>query len=121
MRIISQDGLRECNYDTCGLSINEKTFEIECHVREKFEPVMAIYSSLEKCKKAVEMLHDAYIGLIFGKNAELPKNGFDDLRGMMKNGYGCLLIYDTEDKKAEFKPLNTIWKFPSDEEIEEEQ
>lgn len=61
MRIISQDGLREVEYESCGLAVNPKCCEIEAYTcYTDFTPVMASYSSVEKCKKALEMLHEKY-------------------------------------------------------------
>lgn len=61
MRIISQDGLREVEYESCGLAVNPKCFEIEAYTgNPEFTPVMASYSSVEKCRKALEMLHEKY-------------------------------------------------------------
>ena len=62
MRILSQDGIKfDIAYENCHLVVNGKAFEIEAETGDlNFTPVMASYSSIEKCRKAMEMLHDKY-------------------------------------------------------------
>ena len=62
MRIISQDGIKfDIEYENCHLTVNDKTFEIEAETgNPNFTPVMASYSSIDKCRKAMEMLHGEY-------------------------------------------------------------
>lgn len=69
MRIISQDGLREVEYESCGLAVNPKCCEIEAYTSNpEFTQVMASYSSVEKCRKAMEMLRKAYSPLLVIKD-----------------------------------------------------
>lgn len=118
MRIISQDGFREVEYENCGLSVNPKCCEIEAHTSNtEFTPVMASYSSVEKCRKAMEMLHRAYIGTIYMQNTELPEGGAEELKEMVKHGFGIIyVVKDTDSVK--FEPLNICFQFPSDDEVE---
>ncbi len=62
MRIISQDGLMfGIQYENCHLVVNKKCREIEAETNNpNFTPVMASYSSVEKCRKAMEMLREKY-------------------------------------------------------------
>lgn len=62
MRILSQDGLMfDIQYENCHLTVNEKCCEIEAETSNpNFTPVMASYSSIEKCRKAMELLHEEY-------------------------------------------------------------
>lgn len=64
MRILSQDGIRfDIGYENCHLVVNEKCCEIEAETsNQNFTPVMASYSSVEKCRKAMDMLRDRYTG-----------------------------------------------------------
>lgn len=63
MRIISQNGDFDIEYKNCHLIVNRKCFEIEAETNNpNFTPVMASYSSIEKCRKAMEMLREAYCG-----------------------------------------------------------
>lgn len=81
MRIISQDGLREVEYESCGLAVNPKCCEIEAYTSyTDFTPVMASYSSVEKCKKALEMLHEKYLKMTIypfsNKSSTVPPKTF---------------------------------------------
>ena len=62
MRILSQDGIKfDIEYENCHLVVNEKCCEIEAETSNpNFTPVMASYSSIEKCRKAMEMLRNVY-------------------------------------------------------------
>lgn len=68
MRIISQDGIKfDIEYENCHLTVNDKTFEIEAETSNpNFTPVMASYSSLDKCKKAMDMLREEYVETVTG-------------------------------------------------------
>lgn len=67
MRLISQDGMIDVNYEWCELYVveyeleNESTFTISFTERLKGNDMeLAEYSSLEKAMKAMEMLQKAY-------------------------------------------------------------
>ena len=118
MRIISQDALREVEYESCGLAVNPKCCEIEAYTcYTDFTPVMASYSSIEKCRKAMEMLHRAYIGTIYMQGVELPEGGSDELKEMVKHGFGIISVVKDSDS-VKFEPLNICFQFPGDDEIE---
>lgn len=119
MRIISQDGLMfDIQYENCHLIVNKKCCEIEAETNNpNFTPVMASYSSVEKCRKAMEMLHRAYIGTIYMQGVELPEGGAEELKEMVKHGFGIIsVVKDTGSVK--FEPLNICFQFPGDDEIE---
>lgn len=118
MRIISQDGFREVEYENCGLSVNTKCCEIEAYTcYTDFTPVMASYSSVEKCRKAMEMLHRAYIGTIYMQGVELQEGGAEELNEMVKHGFGIIYVVKGTDS-VKFEPLNICFQFPGDDEIE---
>lgn len=108
MRIISQDGLREVEYENCGLSVNPKCCEIEAYTcYTDFTPVMASYSSIEKCKKALEMLREEYSGIPHERR-------IDDLYGRLKYG-------GREDIRLFVENIiikGKCFQFPADDEIE---
>lgn len=65
MRIISQDGCSDIPYDEVALSIGMKAdkseYHILCHPQAKGDyGRIATYSTEEKSKKALEMLHSEY-------------------------------------------------------------
>lgn len=65
MRFLSQDGMIEVEYERCVLAVNSKKCEIEAYTSNpEFTPIMASYSSVEKCRKAMDALHEAYIGTL---------------------------------------------------------
>lgn len=108
MRIISQDGFREVEYENCGLSVNPKCCEIEAHTSNtEFTPVMASYSSVEKCRKAMEMLHESYCGNI---------HIYVDQFVLMAQNYASR----PELLKLLNEAVKTVkyFRFPSDDEVE---
>lgn len=67
MRVISQDGTSDYPYDEIGLSIGWNGEKTEYYIfwnsiQRQMGSKIAVYSSLEKVKKAMEMLRTAYQG-----------------------------------------------------------
>ena len=90
MRILSQDGTIDLPYENFSLSITQDNCivaarDVIARPPEMLIGVVAKYSSIEKAKKAMEMLHIAYAGK-FITNAELPKNFDEQLKTLMKGG-----------------------------------
>lgn len=81
---------------------------------------MATYRTESKAKKALEMLHNFYVGIIKGLNVEIPEGTEEKIHEMMKNGYGMLIVKENYvGDRLEFYPMNTIFRFPDDEDLEE--
>lgn len=115
MRIISQNGDFDIEYKNCYLIVNRKCFEIEAETNNpNFTPVMASYSSIEKCRKAMEMLREAYCGVPNLKNENYELGEFD------------LKRIEKEMKKPHFlevRPNNSVaecrvFLFPANDEVE---
>lgn len=107
MRIISQDGLREMQYESCGLAVNPKCCEIEAYTSyTDFTPVMASYGSVEKCRKAMEMLRKAYSPLLIIKDLG------DGIEADIKPNDWRISVPEP------LKRDNFYFQFPADSEIE---
>lgn len=111
MRILSQDGLRfDIEYENCHLAVNEKCCEIEAETNNpNFTPVMASYSSIEKCRKAMEMLQKAYSPLLVMK--EQPDGIMPNIK---PNDW---IVGSVPTPKVEVMD-NFYFQFPTDDEVE---
>ena len=79
---------------------------------------LGIYSTESKAQKAMEMLRAAYTGR-FVTNANVPDEFNEQLRELMKGGFGTVIFKDTNDSRVEFNNLNGYFQFPADEDVEE--
>ena len=116
MRIISQDGTLDVPYENVVLYQERK--EIMCifsgiYIGEK----IAQYSTEEKAEKAMEMLRTAYTGK-FVTNADVTDDFEEQLKELMKGGFGTVIVKDTNDSRVEFNNLNGYFQFPKDEDVE---
>ena len=114
MRVISQHGNVDLPYEQI----------VVCHAMENVialynekEYVLGKYSSKEKAYKAMEMLRTAYTGR-FVTNADIPDDFNEQLKELMKGGFGTVIVKDTNDSRVEFNNLNGYFQFPQDDEIE---
>lgn len=109
MRILSQDGLRfDIEYENCHLVVNEKCCEIEAETsNSNFTPVMASYSSIEKCRKVMEMLRKAYSPVLVIKDL-----GDGIMADIKPNDWRVCRSEPTGIRD------NFYFQFPSDEEVE---
>lgn len=69
MRIVSQSGNTDLNYDKCDITITDGFIEARTHIQEY---LMAKYSSEAKAKKVMKILHDLYASGC--KSVQFPKN-----------------------------------------------
>lgn len=116
MRIISQNGTIDMPYDMCCVWRHEEV--IYCRAIGSDDNVMmATYSSEDKAEKAVEMLRVAYAGK-FITNADVPDDFDEQLKELMKGGFGTVIVKDTNDSRIEFNNLNGYFQFPQDEDVE---
>ena len=120
MRVISQDGTIDIPYELSAVTIGHKVdlSKFNINIRSKLldeRPcIVAIYSTEEKAKKAMEMLRDTYQ---YGKRVAVPK--FDE-SGIDKEDditlYNTRLINDFF-KGGTYVPTK-VFQFPKDEELE---
>ena len=51
-------------------------------------------------------------------NANVPDDFNEQLKELMKGGFGTVIVKDTNDSRVEFNNLNGYFKFPQDEDVE---
>ena len=119
MRVISQDGCYDFNYDDTGLFISDNGSIFAYSDFTNACPI-AKYSSRQHALKAMEMLHNAYVGIIKGLNVDIDADTAEKIQEMMKTGYGMLIAKENYNgDRLEFYPMNTVFRFPADEDLEE--
>ena len=124
MRLISQDGTFDVPYEQVVIQrhsygiywLNKNLIGVEVPgIYEDFK--IASYSSEEKAIKVMEMLRTAYTGR-FVTTVDVPDDFNEQLKELMKGGFGTVIVKDTDDSRVEFDNLNGYFQFPQDEEIE---
>ena len=124
MRVISQDGTIDIPYELSAVTIGHKVdlSKFNINIRSKLldeRPcIVAIYSTEEKAKKAMEMLRKAYVGsIVMFQNVEST----DELKEMLKI-HGIETIYailDNQPQEIKFENhQNFYFQFPTEEELE---
>ena len=127
MRVISQDGNTDVPYENMILYTEARTtgggkyvYDVYAITSWNEHRLLAMYRTEEKLKRTIEMLHNAYVGIIKGLNVEIPEGTEENIHEMMKNGYGMLITKENyEGNRLEFYPMNTIFQFPANEDLEE--
>ena len=114
MRIISQGGHADLPYEEIALCMASE--DIIARHNDK-EYLMARYSTMDKAEKAMEMLRTAYTGR-FVTNANISDDFNEQLKELMKGGFGTVIVKDTNDSRVEFNNLNGYFQFPKDEDVE---
>ena len=122
MRIISQDGTIDVPYEQVVIQrykekiyfLNKNLTGVEL-LTDDME--IALYSNESKAQKAMEMLRTAYTGR-FVTNADIPDDFNEQLKELMKGGFGTVIVKDTNDSRVEFNNLNGYFQFPQDEDVE---
>ena len=113
MGIISQGGHADLPYEEIALCMACE--DIIARHNDK-EYLMARYSTMDKAKKAMEMLRTAYVGLpILFQNVDMNESVVDKLKEWKRDG--IVLIHDNADSKIE-QVNNAIFQFPQDEDVE---
>ena len=114
MRVISQHGNVDLPYEQL----------VVCHAMESVIALyngekygLGEYSSKEKAYKAMEMLRTAYTGR-FVTTADISDDFNEQLKELMKGGFGTVIVKDTNDSRVEFNNLNGYFQFPQDEDVE---
>ena len=122
MRVISQDGTIDIPYELSAVTIGHKVdlSKFDINIRSKLldeRPcIVAIYSTEEKAKKAMEMLRDAYIGMpIVMQNVDVSEDVSSEFVRLKK----CSIIVQTESQPSKIECIsNAIFQFPEEEELE---
>ena len=117
MRLISQNGEIDIPYEMSAIR-NDDGLIILCMSGETGKgSVIARYSTSEKAEKAMEMLRTTCAGR-FMTNADISDDFDEQLKELMKGGFGTVIVKDTNDSRVEFNNLNGYFQFPQDEDVE---
>lgn len=122
MRVISQDGTIDIPYELSAVTIEHKVdlSKFDINIRSKLldeRPcIVAIYSTEEKAKKAMEMLRDAYTGMpIVMQNVDISEGVMKEFERLKK----CGIVVQTENQPSKIECIsNAIFQFPTEEELE---
>lgn len=119
MRILSQDGLHEGIIDVPyeQICIEQKENEIWCGYSSTMDrncigKCFAKYSTAEKARKAMEMLHHMYT---YGEEVELPEIDEKQFAEDDDIGLSNAIFYN---KNRFFRVSKKYFQFPSDDELE---
>lgn len=135
MRLISQNGMTDCPYESSSLYIKDLGTEhrlksgevlkesghcvIQCNNNiASFK--IAEYSTKEKALKVMKMLQQAYLGRNEALNLDMAEGAEEELLNIIKRqGFETLHVFEKDrDPRVDFFPLHTYFKFPADEEVE---
>ena len=121
MRIISQDGTIDVPYEQVVIQqYKEKIYFLNKNLTGVEQLVndmeIASYSTEEKAKKAMEMLRNAYAGR-FVTNGDIPDDFDEQLKELMKMGFGTVIAKETNESRVEFNNLNGYFQLPKDEDL----
>ena len=117
MRLISQNGMIDVPYEMSSIRNEDNVIILNMVGEEVKGSVIATYNTSEKAEKAMEMLRTAYTGR-FVTNADISDDFNEQLKELMKGGFGTVIVKDTDDSKVEFNNLNGYFQFPQDEDVE---
>ncbi len=125
MRLISQDGTIDIPYENVmleesyvgiyGDGLARRDIEAYFALQERHKCI-ALYSSEEKAKKAMEMLRETYIGMpIVMQNVDVSEDMAKKFERLKK----CGVVVRAEDQPSKVEYINNaVFQFPQDEEIE---
>lgn len=115
MRIISQFGQDDLEYERCYVWRSEN--EIYCNTNDKPDKdiILAYYSDPEKAEKAMKFLHEAYSGMqIIFQNVEIPEIDADKF----KNILDCSIIASIPNEQPKVEYINkAVFQFPKEEDL----
>lgn len=123
MRVISQDGTIDVNYDYFSFSVASGKYKdvgvayIHCHnLSSPNGTKLAEYSTEAKALKVMEMLRESYTGMpIVMQNVDVSEDvakGFERLKKC-----GVIVQAENQPSKVDFIN-NAVFRFPQDDEIE---
>lgn len=119
MRIISQDGKCDYPYENSTLFIDYmdgRVIRLLTLASDDSGVKIAVYSTEEKAKKAMEMLRKAYIGMpIVMQNIDISEDFAKEFEKLKK--CGVMVRAENQPSKVDFIN-NAIFQFPQDEDVE---
>lgn len=117
MRLVSQNGEFDVPYEIAALSRTGNIIRAYVPMVGEKGTVMARYSTEEKAKKVMEMLHNTYTGAFFSRNIEFSE---DDIKKMIHmastKGFGIVKT-SMDGSEMKFEPANIAFRFPKDDEV----
>lgn len=117
MRLVSQNGEFDVPYEITSLSRTENIIRVYVPMVGEKGTVMARYSTEEKAKKVMEMLHNTYTGAFFSRNIEFPEDDIKKLIYMASTkGFGIIKT-SMDGSEMKFEPANIVFRFPEDDEV----
>lgn len=117
MRLISQSGEFDVPYEITELSRTENIIRVYVPIVGEKGTVMARYSTNEKAKKVMEMLHNAYTGAFFAQNIEVSEDVEKEFMKMASTKGFRIIKTAIDDSEVKFEPANIVFRFPKDDEI----
>ncbi len=117
MRLVSQNGEFDVPYEIAALSRTGNIIRAYVPMVGEKGTVMARYSTEEKAKKVMEMLHNTYTGAFFSRNIEFPEDDIKKLIYMASTkGFGIIKT-SMDGSEMKFEPANIVFRFPEDDEV----
>ena len=114
MRIISQDGNKDFPYDRCTIWILDNQIIASPVGEPETDGVMATYSTREKAEKAMQKLHEFYMGVFVLNDAPNTEESIDKLQNLNQSFFS-LQPYKKESS-IEIVGNSVFW-FPEEEEL----
>ena len=117
MRLVSQNGEFDVPYEIAALSRTGNIIRAYVPMVGEKGTVMARYSTEEKAKKVMEMLHNTYTGAFFSRNIEFSEDDIKKLIHMASTkGFGIIKT-SMDGSEMKFEPANIVFRFPEDDEV----
>ena len=114
MRLISQDGKGDMPYEGFVFGCHGGMIIAARDILGSAKSVIAQYSSEEKAMKVLEMVRNAYAGVILFQNVEVTEEAMEILKKSKLQG-----IISATDEKSNVEYIgNTVFRFPKDSEVE---
>lgn len=119
MRIISQSGT-DYPYEQICIQIQNNQIKCKTCNSDRVD-LLASYSSAEKARKAMEILHMGYLGLmpsLIISDCGISPADLEELKQFMAGGQ--IMVSSQSHGRIEYHMLPRIFRFPADDEIEVE-
>ena len=75
--------------------------------------LMAEYSTPEKAEKAMQKLHECYVGVLLMQNVSFPGDEAEQLKNMTA-GFICV---NSREDNVRIEPMHMVFRFPQEDEI----
>ena len=117
MRLISHNGEIDIPYESSTVVRSGGLIVAYSVNYDSKRIVMGVYSTEEKAKKVMEMLHNTCTGAFFAQNIEITEDIEKEFMKMASTkGFGIIkTAVDSHDIK--FEPANIVFRFPEDDEV----